>query len=65
MTDRAALVSTIAFALIRCKRYFRVMAQTHNTDEARFAAAQIIADQIALSGFDVRQKPPRPPHSTP
>jgi hypothetical protein len=65
MTDRAALVSTIAFALIRCKRYFRVMAQTHNTDEARLAAAQIIADQIALSGFDVRQKPPRPPHSTP
>ena len=26
---------------------------------------QIIADQIALSGYDVRQKPPRPPHSTP
>ena len=65
MTDRAALVSTIAFALTRCKRYFRVMVQTHNTDEARLAAAKIIADQIALSGYDVHQKPPRPPQSTP
>ena len=38
MTDRAALISTIAFALTRCKGYFRAMAQTHNTDEARSAA---------------------------
>ena len=65
MTDRAAVISTVAFALIGGTRYFRVMAQTHNTDEARLAAAKIIADQIALSGYDVRQKPPRPPHSTP
>ena len=46
MTARAALVSTIAFALTRYKAHFRAMAQTHNTDEARSAAAEIIADQI-------------------
>ena len=65
MSDRTALISTIAFALTRCKRYFRAMAQTHNTDEARSAAAEVIADQILQSGLEVRQKPPRPPHSTP
>ena len=36
----------IAFALTRCKAHFRAMAQSHNTDEARSAAAEIIADQI-------------------
>ena len=56
MTDRAALVSTIAFALTRCKRYFRTMVQAHNTDEARLAAAEIIADQIERSNLEVRQK---------
>lgn len=65
MNDRAALVSTIAFALTRCKRYFREMAQTHNTDTARSAAAELIADQILRSGLEVRQKPPRPSHRTP
>ena len=65
MTDRAALISTIAFALTRCKRYFRAMAQSHNTDEARSAAAEIIADQIDRSNLEVRQKPPTPGHSTP
>ena len=47
MTARTALVSVIAFALTRCKAHFRAMAQSHNTDEAREVAAQIIADQIA------------------
>lgn len=65
MSDRTALVSTIAFALTRCKRYLRAMAQTHNTDAARAAAAEIIADQIQQSGFEVRQKAPKPPHRTP
>jgi hypothetical protein len=41
------------------------MAQTHNTDEARSAAAEVIADQILQSGREVRQKPPRPPYRTP
>ena len=65
MTARAALVSAIAFALTRCKAHFRAMAQSHNTDEARAAAAEIIADQIERSNLEVRQKPPRPGHSTP
>ena len=43
MTARTALVSAIAFALTRCKAHFRAMAQSHNTDEARSAAAEIIA----------------------
>ena len=51
MTARTALVSAIAFALTRCKAHFRAMAQSHNTDEAREAAAEIIADQILRSGF--------------
>ena len=51
MTARTALVSVIAFALTRCKAHFRAMAQSHNTDEAREAAAEIIADQILRSGF--------------
>ena len=59
MTARTALVSAIAFALTRCKAHFRAMAQSHNTDEARSAAAEIIADQIERSNLEVRQKPPR------
>ena len=65
MTARTALVSAIAFALTRCKAHFRAMAQSHNTDEARSAAAEIIADQIERSNLEVRQKPPAPGHSTP
>ena len=65
MDARSSLISAIAFALLRCKALFRVMAQSHNTDEARHAAAEIIADQIELANFEVRQKPPRLPHSTP
>ncbi len=65
MTLRESLIETVAFALTRCRHHFRVMIQSHNTDEARRAAAEIIVDQIKLSGFDVSQRPPRPPHSTP
>ena len=61
----SVILPTVALALTRCKALFRVMAQKHNTDEARHAAAEIIADQIERSNFEVRQKPPRPPHSTP
>ena len=32
------------------------MGLTHNTDEARSAAAEIIADQIALTEFEVRAR---------
>ena len=49
MDARSSLISAIAFALLRCKALFRVMAQSHNTDEARHAAAEIIADQIELA----------------
>ena len=65
MTARTALVSAIAFALTRCKAHFRAMAQSHNTDEARSAAAEIIADQIERSNLEIRQKPPSRGHSTP
>ena len=64
MALRESLVETVAFALTRCRQHFRVMIQSHNTDEARRAAAEIIIDQIKLSGFDVSQRPSQPPHST-
>ena len=65
MTLRESLIETVAFALTRCRQHFRVMIQSHDTDDARRAAAKIIVDQIKLSGFDVSQRPPQPPHSTP
>ena len=63
MDHRTSLIAAILFALTRCKALFRVMAQKHNTAEACNAAAEIIADQIELTALEVRQKPPRPPHS--
>lgn len=58
-TVRARLVSVIAFALTRCKAQLRTMAQTHNTDEARQAAAEMIADHVlARGGLDIRPRPP-------
>src|SRR5687767_1404072 len=44
-------------------RYFRTLAQMHNTDEARRAVAEIIVEQIEHSNFtitegQVRQNPP-------
>jgi hypothetical protein len=65
MTARAALVSAIALALIRCKRHFRALAQNHNTDEARAAVAEIIADQIDQSNLEVRQRPSTRGHHMP
>jgi hypothetical protein len=65
MTPRDALVSAIAFALIRCRPHLRVLTQGHTTDEARQAVAEIIAAQIERSGLEVRQKPPARSHSTP
>lgn len=56
---RARLVSVIAFALTRCKAQLRTMAQTHNTDEARRTAAELIADHVlARGGLDIRPRPP-------
>ncbi len=67
MTEtRQHLISAISFALTRCKRHLRTMAQSHNTDEARKEVAALIADQILdRSGLDVTQKPPVRGHKTP
>ena len=65
MAARDALVSAIAFALIRCGRHFRTMVRTHDTDEAYNAVAEIIADQIKRSNLDVTQKLPTLPHIAP
>jgi hypothetical protein len=65
MTPRDALVSAIAFALIRCRPHLRVLAQRHTRDEARQMVAEIIAEQIERSGLEVRQKPPARSQSTP
>jgi len=65
MTDRDALIHAIAFALTRCRSYFRELVKTHDADEARTSVAEIIADQIELSALEVRQKPPKRGHSTP
>jgi hypothetical protein len=42
-----------------------VLVKTHSADEAHGAVAAIIADQIELSGLEVRQRPPKRGHSTP
>jgi hypothetical protein len=65
MTPRDALVSAIAFALIRCRPHLRVLAQRHTRDEARQMVAELIAEQIERSGLEVRQKPPARSQSTP
>jgi hypothetical protein len=56
---RDALVSAIAFALIGCRPHFRVRTQRHNTDEARQAVAEIIAELIERSGLEVDRAPGR------
>jgi hypothetical protein len=63
MTPRESQLATICFALTRCRAHFRAMAQTHNTDEAGGAVAEIIVEQIERSNFaisdgEIRQKPP-------
>jgi hypothetical protein len=65
MTPRDALVSAIAFALIRSRPHLRVLTQRHTTDEARQVVAEIIAEQVERSGLEIRQKPPVQNHSTP
>jgi len=66
MEVRDRLVSSIAFALTRCKSLFKVLAQSHNTDEARQRAAEIIADHVLeRAGLDVTAKPTGKGHSTP
>jgi len=65
VTDRSALIYAISLALTQCRAYFRVMANTHNSNDARTAVAAIIADQIELSALEVRQRPPKRGHSTP
>lgn len=65
MSPRESLIDAIAFALTRCKRHFRVLAQSHNTDEARQAAAKIIADQVLRSGLEITPKQAKAPPRTP
>ena len=56
---------TVAFALGRCRTWLRDMIKPHNGDDARLQAAEAIGRQSEQSNFQVKQVPPRLPHSTP
>mgnify|MGYP002386060962 CR=1 FL=1 len=45
---RAQIVDAVAAALTRCRPLLPVLAQSHNTDEARLQAAGILADEMGL-----------------
>jgi hypothetical protein len=68
-TDRDELIATVAFALSQLRPLLRrIVAEKHPRPGDQFepgtVAAERIVKQLELSGYEVRKKPPRRPHST-
>lgn len=62
---RAQIVDAVAAALTRCRPLLPVLAQSHNTDEARLQAAGILADEIEGLGLAMEPKAAPGGHRTP
>ena len=65
MDTRSRLRQTVAFALTRCRRQLAAMTRSHDTDEARREAAEIIVAQIEQANFEISEKPPGVSGKTP
>ena len=65
MDTRSRLRQAVAFALTRCRRQLAAMIKSHDTDDARREAAEIIVAEIERANFEIRERPPGVSAKTP